>query len=162
MSGSSNGTILDFGQAYRKAADYCAIQDRCISEMRLKFINWNIDRSYINSIISKLIEEGFLDEKRFALNYAGGKFRINGWGRLKIAAGLRARNIPASLIQQALSSFETDAYSIFLNTLLQKKLSQLGGDTLQNRQKAAFFAASRGFEQGLIAIQLRDIDISDL
>jgi regulatory protein len=162
MSGSSSGILLDFGQAYRKAADFCVIQDRCISEMRLKFINWNINRSYTNNIISKLIEEGFLDEKRFALNYAGGKFRINGWGKLKIAAGLRARNIPASLIQQALSTFEPDAYSLFLNTLLQKKLSQLGGDTLQNRQKAAFFAASRGFEQGLIATQLRDIEISDL
>jgi len=162
MSGSNNGILLDFGQAYRKAADYCAIQDRCISEMQLKFISWNIDRSFSSGIISKLIEEGFIDEKRFAINYAGGKFRINGWGKLKIAASLRARNIPAALIQQALSTFETDVYSAFLNTLLQKKLRQLGGDTLQNRQKAAFFAASRGFEQGLIATHLRDIEISDL
>lgn len=162
MSGSSNGILLDFGQAYRKAADYCAIQDRCISEMRQKFITWNIDRSYTGKIISKLIEEGFLDEKRFAVNYSSGKFRINGWGRLKIAAGLRARNIPASLIQQVLSAFQMDEYTAFLKTLLQKKLNQLGGDSAQNKQKAAFFAASRGFEPVLIAAQLRDIEISDL
>jgi regulatory protein len=161
MSGHSNGTVLDFGQAYRKASDYCVIQDRCVSEMQLKFISWGIDRSYTANIISKLIEEGFIDEKRFAINYAGGKFRINGWGRLKIAASLRARNIPASLIQQALSSFQIDEYTSFLSALLQKKLRQLGGDTHQNRQKAAFFAASRGFEQGLISAQLHDIDLSD-
>jgi regulatory protein len=161
MSGYSNGTELDFGQAYRKAADYCVIQDRCISEIQLKFISWGIDRSYIANIINKLVEEGFIDEKRFAINYAGGKFRINGWGRLKIAASLRARNIPASFIQQALSSFQIDEYTSFLSTLLQKKLRQLGGDTHQNRQKAAFFAASRGFEQGLIAAQLNDIELSD-
>lgn len=161
MSGYSNGATLDFGQAYRKAADYCAIQDRCISEMRLKFISWNTDRSFTNAIISKLVDEGFIDEKRFALNYAGGKFRIKGWGKIKIAAGLRARNIPATLIQQALSTFEIDEYTTFLNKLLQKKLKQLGGDTPENRQKAAFFAASRGFEQGLIAAQLRDIEMSD-
>lgn len=162
MSGHNNSVPLDFGQAYRKAADYCVIQDRCISEMQLKFISWNIDKSYRNNIISKLIEEGFIDEKRFAVNYAGGKFRINGWGKLKITASLRARNIPGSLIQQALSTFEMDEYILFLDTLLQKKLKQLGGDTRQNRQKAAFFAASRGFEQGLIAAQLRDIEIFDL
>jgi regulatory protein len=161
MSGHGNGTALDFGQAYRKAADYCVIQDRCISEMQLKFISWGIDRSFTADIISKLIEESFIDEKRFAINYAGGKFRINGWGRLKIAASLRARNIPASLIQQALSSFQIDEYTLFLSTLLQKKLRHLGGDTHQNRQKAAFFAASRGFEQGLIAEQLHDIELSD-
>jgi len=161
MSFHSNSTAFDFGQAYRKAADYCAIQDRCISEMRLKFISWNIDRSFTVAIISKLIDEGFIDEKRFALNYAGGKFRIKGWGRIKIAAGLRARNIPTPLIQQALSTFKIDEYTTFLNKLLQKKLNQLGDDTNENRQKAAFFAASRGFEQGLIASQLRDIEILD-
>ena len=159
MSGNNNGLALDFGQSYRKAADYCAMQDRCISEMRLKFISWNIDRSFTSAIISKLVDEGFIDEKRFALNYAGGKYRINGWGRLKIAAGLRARNIPNTLIQQALSTFENDDYISFLNKLLQKKLKQLGGDTPENRQKAAFFAASRGFEQGLIAAQLHDIEL---
>ena len=159
MSGNNNFSTLDFGQSYRKAANYCAIQDRCISEMRLKFISWNIDKSYTSTIISKLVDEGFIDEKRFAINYAGGKFRIKGWGRIKIAAGLRARNIPAPLIQQALSTFKIDDYTRFLNKLLQKKLNQLGDDTNENRQKAAFFAASRGFEQGLISSQLRDIEI---
>jgi regulatory protein len=161
MSGYSNGALLDFGQAYRKAADYCAIQDRCISEMHLKFISWHIDKSYTGKIISKLLDEGFIDEKRFAINYAGGKFRIKGWGKLKIAAGLRARNIPAPLIQLALSSFHMEEYTLYLARLLEKKLIQLGGDTAGNRQKAAFFAVSRGFEPGLIAAQLRDIEISE-
>jgi regulatory protein len=161
MSGTSNGSELDFGQAYRKAADYCAIQDRCNSEMQLKLISWHIDKSFTSKIISKLVDEGFIDEKRFAINYAGGKFRIKGWGKLKIAAGLRARNIPAPLIQQAFSSFQMEEYTLFLARLLEKKLIQLGGDTADNRQKAAFYAASRGFEPGLIAAQLRDIEISE-
>ena len=162
MPGYTNTSVLDFGQAYRKAADYCAIQDRCISEMQLKLRYWNIDNSYYTQIINKLIEEGFLDEKRFASNYAGGKFRIKGWGKLKIVAGLRARSIQKTLIQQALSTIENDEYSRFLGLLLQKKLSQLGGDTSENRQKAAYFAASRGFETGLIASLLHDNEIFDL
>ena len=162
MSAWSNGALLDPGQVYRKAADYCAVQDRCISEIQLKLKSWNIDTGVISSTIEKLIDDGFLDEKRFALNYAGGKFRINGWGRLKIAAGLRARSIPASLVQQALSTLDNDAYILFLNTLLFKKLKQLGGNTSENRKKAAFFAALRGFEMGLIAAQLRDNEITDL
>jgi len=161
MSAHNNSLELDFGQAYRKAADYCVIQDRCISEMQLKFISWGIERTFTAEIISKLIDEGFIDEKRFAVNYAGGKFRINGWGKLKIAASLRARNISATLIQEALSQFQMDEYTSYLNTLLQKKLKTLGGDTLPNRQKAAFFAASRGFEQGLIAAQLHDIELTN-
>jgi len=161
MPGYTNTSDLDFGQAYRKAADYCAVQDRCISETQLKLRSWNIDSSFYSKIINKLIEEGFLDEKRFAVNYAGGKFRIKGWGKLKIAAGLRARSIQANLIQQALSTIKSDDYYMFLGLLLQKKLTLLGGDTSENRQKAAYFAATRGFETGLIASLLRDTEIFD-
>ena len=78
---------------------------------------------------------------------------------MKIAAGLRARNIPPELIRQALSTLKMEEYTTSLEKLLQKKIKLLGGDTPENRQKAAFFAASRGFEQGLIASQLRDIEI---
>jgi regulatory protein len=160
MSDWDKGTFLDFGQAYRKAADYCAVQDRCVSEIKLKLASWSIDRSFVVPIIDKLIAENFIDEKRFALNYAGGKFRINGWGKVKIAAGLRARSIPASLITQALAAIDSEEYIALLKKLLQKKLHQLG-DTPANRQKAAFFAASRGFETGLIASQFHDLEISD-
>ena len=161
MPGLSDGSLLDFGQAYRKAADYCAIQDRCTSEIKLKLRVWNIDKSYFSKIISKLIDEGFLDEKRFAINYARGKFRIKGWGKLKIAAGLRSRSIPSPLIQQALTNIDKDEYILCIETLLKKKLKQLGSNTQENRQKAAYFAASRGFETGLIAVYLHDAELFD-
>ena len=162
MPADREGSLPDFGQAYRKAADYCAAQDRCVSEMKLKIRSWEIDSEYYDLIINQLIDEGFLDEKRFAENYARGKFRMKGWGKLKIAAGLRARSIPASLIQQALSVIDQEEYTLFLSSLLKKKLNQLGGNSAADQQKAAYFAASRGFESGLIALHLHDSDLFDL
>jgi len=150
MPDRSRESLLDFGQAYRKAADYCVVQDRCISEIRLKLKFWNIDNSFTDDIIKKLMDEGFLDEKRFAVNYSGGKFRIKGWGKLKIAEGLRARSIPSSHIQEALATIDSAEYFLFLQSLLAKKIKQLGSKTPANLQKAIFFAASRGFEPGLI------------
>jgi regulatory protein len=162
MPAGREGYLLDFGQAYRKAADYCAAQDRCISEMKLKIRSWDIDSEFYDQIIDQLIDEGFLNEKRFAENYARGKFRMKGWGKLKIAAGLRARSIPASLIQQALSAIDQEEYTLFLSSLLKKKLIQLGGNSAADQQKAAYFAASRGFESGLIALHLHDSDLFDI
>lgn len=161
MSDQSKGAFLDFGQAYRKAADFCVVQERCKTELQFKLKTWNIDRSFFSQIIDKLIAEDFLDEKRFALNYAGGKFRINGWGKIKIASGLRERLIPSDLIQQALSEIDAIEYIACLRKILQKKLRELGGNTQENRQKAIFFAASRGFEPGLITSQIMDIEIID-
>jgi regulatory protein len=162
MPAVGGGNLPDFGQAYRKAADYCAAQDRCISEMKLKIRSWDIDSEFFDQIITQLIDEGFLDEKRFAENYARGKFRMKGWGKLKIAAGLRARSIPASLIQLALASIDQEEYALFLSSLLRKKLIQLGGSSVAEQQKAAYFAASRGFESGLIALHLHDSELFDL
>lgn len=162
MPAEFEGTAPDFGQVFRKAADYCALQDRCLSEMRLKISTWNPDRNLVEAIISKLVDDGFLDEERFAFNYARGKFRMKSWGKLKIAAGLRARLVNASLIQQALAAIDPEEYALALSNLLRKKILQLGGDTSLNRQKAAYFAASRGFESGLIALHLHDADIFDL
>jgi regulatory protein len=160
MSARSRDDLLDFGQAYRKAADYCALQDRCKSEMQQKLRYWNIDKGFINDILAKLVDEGFLNEKRFAINYAGGKFRIKCWGKLKIAAGLRDRSVPAELVKHALSIINEEEYTRSLETLLHKKLKLLG-DTPANRQKALYFAASRGFEPGLIAKLLKNSELLD-
>jgi regulatory protein len=152
----------DFGQAYRKAADYCVIQDRCSSEIELKLNYWNIDKSFTEEILKKLVAEGFLDERRFAVNYASGKFRIKGWGKLKIAAGLRARSIPSPYIKEALYTIDSAEYLLFLQSLLTKKIKQLGSKTPANLQKAIFFATSRGFEPGLITSLLRNNELPDL
>jgi len=162
MPDRSKESLLDFGQAYRKAADYCVIQDRCSSEIELKLNYWNIDKSFTEEILKKLVAEGFLDERRFAITYASGKFRIKGWGKLKIAAGLRARSIPSSHIQEALATIDNPEYFLFLQSLLTKKIKQLGSKTPANLQKAIFFATSRGFEPGLIASILRNNEIPDL
>lgn len=162
MNDRSKDEILDFGQSYRKAADYCVIQDRCNSEIRYKLKYWNIENAYIDDIIDKLIEEGFLNEKRFADSFAGGKFRMNGWGKIKIASELRFKSVPSQLIQEALASIDDEDYTAYLRTILQKKMKQLGSNTPANRQKAVFFAASRGFEPALINALLKHPDLTDL
>jgi regulatory protein len=156
MAGWGEGIFLDFGQAYRKSADYCAQQERCESELRLKFRLWNLEKEFCGKILAKLKSEGFIDEKRYALSYAGGKFRINGWGRQKIAAGLRARSIPPEFIRSALASVGNDEYLAALENQLEKKLGQLGSNTSESRRKAMAFLISRGFEPALVSEMMRN------
>jgi len=161
MTDRNDNHSLDFGQSYRKAADYCVIQDRCNSEIRFKLKYWNIDGSYIEDIIAKLTDEGFLNEKRFSVNYAGGKFRMNGWGKIKITSELKMRGIPTALIQEALASIDEEDYLMYLKEILQKKIKQLGSNSPANRQKTVFYAASKGFEPGLITSILKNKDLTD-
>ncbi|MEY3158661.1 MAG: hypothetical protein RLZZ49_141, partial [Bacteroidota bacterium] len=84
--------------------------------------------SATNEIVSKLIEEGFLNEERFANAFVGGKFRIKGWGKKKIEMELRKKGISAYSIQKALrDEIDMADYEQTLMKLMQKKWSSIKG-----------------------------------
>ncbi len=43
----------------------------------------------MDNALASLIEEDYLNEERFAVQFAGGKFRIKGWGRTRIKNELK-------------------------------------------------------------------------
>jgi SOS response regulatory protein OraA/RecX len=71
------------------------------------------------------------------------------------------RGIPSALIQEALAAIDEDDYLSYLKEILRKKLRQLGSNSPANRQKAIFFAASRGFETSLVSALLKNNDLLD-
>src|ERR1700741_430415 len=84
MDRSQPNKITDEKVALGKAENYCAYQERSQQEVREKLYEWGVYPSVIERIVSKLIENNFLNEERFAIAYATGKLRQKGWGRNKI------------------------------------------------------------------------------
>ena len=76
--------IYTTSQALKKAADYCVVQERCQQEIRTKLYDWGIYNDDAEQVIAELISLGFINEERFAKAFAGGKFRMKKWGKLKI------------------------------------------------------------------------------
>jgi regulatory protein len=143
-------TELEYAVVFRKAADYCAIQDRCISEMRLKLQAWGINKEETDLIISRLLEEGFIDEQRFAIAFARGKFRNLHWGKIKISMELQRKNIGKGLIAKAFNEIDETEYLETLSKLLKKKTKELRINSVENRYKVMRFLAGKGFEPELI------------
>jgi regulatory protein len=138
-------------QAYLKAQATCAYQERCQQEMRDKFYEWGLHENDVENLIAKLISDGFLNEERFAITYAGGKFRIKKWGRIKIKLELKRRKISDYCIRKAMAAIDDNAYMAALKEILAKKLKENPKGKLQVRNyKAAQYAASRGYESDLI------------
>ena len=71
-------------EALDKMQRYCGYQDRCHQEVRTKLLTLKIYGDLLEEIMSDLISEGYLNEERFARNYARGKYRIKGWGKIKL------------------------------------------------------------------------------
>ena len=76
-------------QSVPKIKQYCAYQERCHAEVRDKLYSFGLNKIEVEEIISELITENYLNEERFAIHYAGGKFRMKQWGKNKIKQSLK-------------------------------------------------------------------------
>lgn len=144
-------------QALTELKRWCAIQERSHEEVKTKLIERGIYGDDIDMIISELITENFLNELRFAKAYVSGKFKINGWGRIKILAGLKQHKISAYNIQKAIATIEEDAYQNLLKTTLMKKKELLTVSGLELKQKLFNYLAQKGFEPGEIQRCLSEV-----
>ena len=89
-------------EALQKLKHFCAYQERCHNEVKDKLYRLGVWKKDQDEIISTLIEEGYLNEERFAIAFAGGKWRIKHWGRLKISKELHHRQVSEYCITKAL------------------------------------------------------------
>ncbi|MBK7183349.1 MAG: RecX family transcriptional regulator [Bacteroidetes bacterium] len=138
-------------QALIKAQMSCAYQERCQQEMRDKLYEWGLHSNEVENIIADLISTNFLNEERFAKAFAGGKFRIKKWGKVKIKIELKKRKISDYCIRKGLAEIDEKEYINTLKDVISKKLKENAKGKIQIRNyKAAQYAQSRGFEGDLI------------
>lgn len=142
---------LSFKEAKIKAAAYCAYQERTQEEVRSKLYNIGLYGDEAEELIAELISENFINEERFAKAYAGGKFRINSWGRHKILAALQAKGLSKRCIEAGLNEIEDEAYEEKLAHLIKKKLASIKEeDEIKTKNKLANYLINKGFETAMV------------
>jgi regulatory protein len=142
---------LLFAEALVKARRWCALQERSHKEVKEKLFSWEVYYSDIQSIITELIQEGFISEERFAKAYAGGKFRMKQWGKNKIAQQLQRKGVSEKNIETGLKEIEEKDYRKTLQKLIQKKLPSLKLKTpFEQKGKLAQYLMTKGYEAELV------------
>ena len=116
-----NKKIHSAQEALKKACKYCAYQERSQQEVRDKLYELGLHKKDVELIISQLVTEGFINEERFAIAYAGGKFRIKQWGRIKIKYELKKKQVSEYCIKKALQQIKEDEYHEVLKKLADEK-----------------------------------------
>lgn len=140
-----------YERALQRAAGLCSRQEQCSSNIREKLRNWNVDETDTEKIIQKLIDEKFLDDRRYAGFYAKDKHRFNNWGKIKITHSLRQKRVGEDEIENALSLIEEEDWFLScLKSVRQKSASLKEENDFTRRGKLFKFAAGRGFEPDLI------------
>jgi len=145
-------------QAYQKLKHYCAYQDRSHSEVKTKAYSLGIRKTDVEELTSKLIEEGCLNEERFARSFAGGKFRIKQWGRIKIRAELKKRQISNYCIIAALEEIGDPNYKEVLHKMAVKRWNAIRGagtNLFVKMTKTRDYLLQKGYEANLVAIEIK-------
>ncbi len=139
-------------QAMQKLKHYCAYQERCHKEVKEKLYSFGLRKSEVEELISLLIEEDYLNEERFATQYAGGKFRMNNWGRIKITHALQQKFVSSYCIKLGLKAIKEDDYEAMLLKLATTKWLLLKGEQYLSRQAKLYaYLQQKGYEGDLIS-----------
>ena len=145
-------------EAQKKLESYCVYQDRCYKEVTNKLQEMQMIPLAIDEIISRLVADNFLNEERFAKNYARGKFNIKHWGKNRIVRELKFRNISAYNIKTALKEIDEAEYLEKLQLLITKKMASVTeANVFKKRKKIADYLLYRGWESHLIFDLLKEV-----
>ncbi len=146
-------------QSIPKIKQYCAYQERCHSEVRDKLYSFGLNKEEVEEITSILITENYLNEERFAIHFAGGKFRMKGWGKNKIKQALKFKQVSDYCIKKALKEIDTAAYEKTFLKLAEQKLKILKSEKniFITKRKLQDFLLQKGFENDLVREAVNNI-----
>lgn len=138
-------------QALQKLKHYCGYQERCHSEVKDKLYQLGVWKKDHDEIIADLIEQGYLNEERFAIAFAAGKFRIKQWGRVKIKYELKQKQVSEYSIKKALKQIGEEEYLKLAKELAEDKYARLKGEQyLIRKKKTVDYLLQKGFEPAFI------------
>lgn len=141
-----------------RAERYCANEEQCRTSVRKKLCDWGASLEVSGKIVNRLLDQGFIDERRFARYYVSSKLRTQKWGRLKVVYQLRSKQVPPKYITEALTEVSDEEYHELMLGVAQTKWSTYPTDEpgAKRRAKLVTFLASRGFESAEIQTMLAE------
>ncbi len=149
-------------QALPRIKHYCSYAERSHKDVKDRLFGLGLPTIEVNKLIATLIDEDYLNEERYATQFAGGHFRQKKWGKVKIVYALKQKGVSEANIRKALKELDGDDYRSLLYKLAKTKWLLLKGEHYLTRQaKTKAYLAQKGYESPLVLEVLTKI-IADL
>ena len=137
----------------------CSKREYCTDDIRTRLRSWGAGETDTEKILSTLVRENFLNETRYASAFVRDKFNYNKWGKVKIAAHLRAKQIAPGIITSALNLIDDELYMRTMKEIITAHRRHIKAkNQFDLNGKLLRFGLSRGFESNLLYDLLNDPD----
>lgn len=139
-------------RALARLQELCARSEQCTGEALERLRRMGLRGSVAHEIVQQLVDQRFIDDERYARAYVRDKHLFARWGRIKIRQALRLKQLEREDIDTAINEeIDPDAYVEQLAALMRSRLRGMAGvPWAEAVPRLVRFAASRGFEPGLI------------
>jgi len=138
-------------QVLQKLRFYCRYQQRCQSEVKEKLFELGVNKKDHDELITELVKENCLNDERFAVAFASGRFKLKQWGRKKIQKGLKEKRVSDEIAQKALEQINKKEYRAILNKLAKETYAALKHEQhLVRKKKTMDYLMQKGYELDLV------------
>ena len=153
---------MSYDEILYKLAAKCSVSEQCMSDIEAKLSRYDLTEEERTRILRHLVEEKYIDDRRYAEAFVRDKYRFNKWGRIKIAQGLRMKGIENETISTSMEAIDEAEYLDILRDLIKaKRKSTRGKNDYEINGKLVRFATGRGFEYAAIRQCMGTDDFDD-
>ena len=138
-------------KALQKIRHFCAYQERNHADVKKKLYSFGLYKPEVETILAELISDDYLNEERYAIAFAGGKFRQLKWGKVKIKYALKQNGVSEYCVKKGLSAIEDSAYFTTIKKLYEAKWKTLDGTKMSKLQKVKNYLLQKGYAHSEIA-----------
>lgn len=139
-------------QGIKYASQYCAKAERTQKEVKSNLLKYGLNENESDEVIITLIQEGFINEQRYADLFTRSKLHQNAWGKIKIRQMLKIKGISDNCINNTFKNIDDLEYEKTLQKLFEKKEKTLKSEKniFKKKAKIQAYLLSHGFEMEMI------------
>ena len=153
--------VTDPDARHQRALDlayrYLGRRARTVAEGRRHLEAKGVDAAAADAAVADLHDQRYLDDARYAEQFADDRRRLDGWGAERIARKLATLGIDATEIDAAVSARDhADELSAAVE-LLTRKLRGAVPETDRDRERALGFLVRKGYDLDLAYDAVRSL-----
>jgi regulatory protein len=153
-----DGSYTDEPDALTDALASCyshlARREHSVAELREKLERAGVGEETIERALAVVIEQGYLNDERYARLLAEDRRSLDGWGVVRIRDRMMRAGIDPSLIDVTLASFDETSERDAAMALLRRRFPTPPGDA-RERQRAFGLLVRQGFDSDVAYAAIR-------
>lgn len=151
---------------YERAVRLLAARSRSVSELRRRLIQAKEEPARVERALARLTDQGFLDDRRYALQLARARVQEQGVSTRRFRQELFERGVAREAADEAIENLEEEGgidEAAAIEKLLARKARFLTGVDSATRQRRLWgFLARRGYDSDAIRAALRTSEGAEL